>query len=55
MPSTMLEQEAHRLGLREWLWAASLIGSPQQMQILGLITFLPVLAECDLYHTEVLT
>jgi hypothetical protein len=39
-PSTMLEQEAQRLGFREWLVSA--IGSPQQMQIVGFINPLPV-------------
>lgn len=35
MPSARLEQEAQMFGLRERLLPEALIGSPQQMQILG--------------------
>lgn len=35
IPSTRLEQEAQMFGLRERLLPEALIGSPQQMQILG--------------------
>ncbi len=34
MPSTMLEQEAQMLGLRDMAFSADM-GSPQQMQIRG--------------------
>src|SRR6185369_3107495 len=34
IPSTKLEQEGHKLGLRESVWD---IGSPQQMHVLGVI------------------
>jgi hypothetical protein len=37
MPSHMLEHEAHKLGLREREFPAGAIGSPQQMQIVGVI------------------
>src|SRR6266404_2529648 len=37
IPSAMLEQEAHMFGLREKAPPLSDIGSPQQMQIRGLI------------------
>jgi hypothetical protein len=37
MPSAKLEQDAHTCGLRERVLPLSSIGSPQQMQICGLI------------------
>jgi hypothetical protein len=37
IPSHMLEQEAHRFGLREREFFARAIGSPQQTQIVRLI------------------
>ncbi len=39
MPSSMLEQEAQTLGLRERAFPLSDIGSPQQMQIFGFMRF----------------
>jgi hypothetical protein len=37
MPSHVLEQQAHKLGLRRRKFPREAIGSPQQMQIVGLI------------------
>jgi hypothetical protein len=39
MPSTRLEQDAQIFGLRERELPCSIIGSPQQMQMLGFTDF----------------
>jgi hypothetical protein len=47
--SARLEQEGQMLGLREFLVLARVIGSPQQMQIIGFIDEL-VLGELAAFH-----
>jgi hypothetical protein len=43
IPSAMLEQEAQTFGFRERAFPLSAIGSPQQMQMRGLILFRPAM------------
>ena len=46
IPSAILEQEAHRLGLGESMLTFSAIGSPQHLQIRGFMAIAVCQCQC---------